>query len=664
MGPTGRDFTRIQAAIDASASGDSVLVDPGDYVEALVIADTVLTIAAADPATPPVVRLPADSTRAVLELRGTASNTMTLVDGLTFRGGKGWLDPVAGERFGGAIVVHDAARLRLRRATADSSTADWGGGIAVVGAGQLVLESSSIDTCSALRGGGGLHLGTADTVRVDSLMVTRSECASGDGGGILAAGSGPFTLGGLIMRSNRALRGAGLAISPGTQVTVRRAVVAGNTATVEGGGLHLSASADLDFLTLDSNAAPSGMGGGILVAAGAPSIRNSIVSRNQGGGIACSGGAAALDYNDLWGNVPNLSGCPPGPGDISADPRFSGGDPFDYRLTFRSPAIDAADPAEPVPLDGGERADMGAFEFRSGPRFIALDSNDPDLIYKNGDSVGFDVEWEADSTLTVAIDADFSGLDSDTAAAPVVTAIDTGNPERFRFAVTRTISTHNTVRDTSGILVPVTATTSLGGSTTVRTLTVTLDNTPPPTPFLAALPATAIASALLVSGTALESDASPADSVSVRVNGVHHAGARPSSTGAFSAGVILDERSNQITALALDRARNPSPATPAQTVTFIPDFFIEMPKRFRAGDAFTIGSHSAGMRVEIRIVNLACQLIRVLAGGGSELLTLPWEGRNDQEEAVNAGPYIARIAVDIPGEPRRLEHRALILVAR
>jgi hypothetical protein len=220
------------------------------------------------------------------------------------------------------------------------------------------------------------------------------------------------------------------------------------------------------------------------------------------------------------------------------------------------------------------------------------------------------------------------------------------------------------VGDSSGILVPVTATSSLGGSTTVQAFAATLDNSSPPVPLLAPLPVTAITPDLLVSGTAHESDGAAADSVSVRVNGAHRAGIRPDGSGAFSVGVTLSERSNAITAVALDRAGNPSPATPAQTVAFVPDFFIEVPKRFHPGDAFTIGSPSADMSAEVRIVNLAGQLITTLKGGGSELLTLIWEGRNADEEAVNAGPYIARIAVDIPGQPRRLEHRALILVSR
>jgi hypothetical protein len=658
---------RIQTAIDtARASGDTILVDSGNYIERLVLADKTLTLAGADPNLPPVVRLPADSTAAVLDLSGSAAPDTTVVDGFIFRGGKGWLDIPSGDRFGGAVVVRNTARIRLRRVVADSSTADWGGGIAVVQGGGLAFESSTIDTCFAASGGGGLYLGTSESVNVDAVTVTRSECVSGDGGGILAAGSGPLTLSNLNLRSNRAARGAGVAVSTGAQLILRRTVVAWNRATVEGGGIHLSASADLDFLTIDSNTAPSGMGGGVLVAASTPSLRNSVVTRNQGGGITCGAGAALLDFNDVWGNSPaNLSGCQPGNDDISADPRFIGGDPFDYHLTFRSPAIDAADPAEPVPLDGGSRADIGAFEFRAGPRFITLESNDPDLIYKDGDTIGFDIEWEADSTLTVSLDPDFSGLDSDSLATPTVSAIQTGNPERFRFAVVKTISIRNTVRDTSGIVVPVTATTSLGGSTTVQALSVTLDNTPPLVPVLPTLPKAATSATFVVSGIARDTDGTtPADSVSVRINDGHRAGARPGPSGAFSATVTLTDRSNPISAVALDRTGNVSPATQPQVVTFVPDFFIEAPKRFRPGDAFTIGSRSADMRVEIHIINLAGQLIRILDGGGSELVTLPWEGRNAREEAVDSGPYIARIAIDVAGEPRRIEHRALILVGR
>jgi len=81
-------------------------------------------------------------------------------------------------------------------------------------------------------------------------------------------------------------------------------------------------------------------------------------------------GAEGTDYN-LFVNVPTRPKSKTGQGNLAdKDPLFVDPDKLDFRLKPGSPAIDAGDPATPVPAGGGKRIDMGAYESgvdESGP---------------------------------------------------------------------------------------------------------------------------------------------------------------------------------------------------------------------------------------------------------------------------------------------------------
>lgn len=96
-------------------------------------------------------------------------------------------------------------------------------------------------------------------------------------------------------------------------------------------------------------------------------MRNNIVAFNSEYGVKSMGGAnliAEINYNDNFGNaLGTYFGVVPATGNISTNPMFVGGNPFNYHLSSVSPCIDAGDPSFPVPPGGGARVDIGAFEF-------------------------------------------------------------------------------------------------------------------------------------------------------------------------------------------------------------------------------------------------------------------------------------------------------------
>ncbi len=62
----------------------------------------------------------------------------------------------------------------------------------------------------------------------------------------------------------------------------------------------------------------------------------------------------------------------PGEGNIIADPLFSDPDHGDFRIGYGSPCIDAGDPDSPVPPGGGDRIDMGCWEYLEEPQLLSI----------------------------------------------------------------------------------------------------------------------------------------------------------------------------------------------------------------------------------------------------------------------------------------------------
>ncbi len=101
---------------------------------------------------------------------------------------------------------------------------------------------------------------------------------------------------------------------------------------------------------------------------------NCTVQYIDGGGIYCDP-CDFVGYSDFYINSPenDFAGIR---GNISDDPLFVGGTPFDYHLTESSPCIDAGDPNSPPDPDG-TIADMGSFYYHHDVVSIGME---PDTI--------------------------------------------------------------------------------------------------------------------------------------------------------------------------------------------------------------------------------------------------------------------------------------------
>lgn len=295
---------------------------------------------------------------------GSLSLTGVMVSGNSARAGQG----------GGGIFDHSAGTLSLADSAVENNTVSLSGGTGGGGildvAGSLGIANSSITgnsvtlsgAASGSQGGGGIYdAGTSATITgstIASNTATVSSTAGSNGGGGIydTAGRSTYVNDTLVMN---------------------RATIHGQTSGDGGGALfHSGAPGSLSDLTIDQNAT-NASGGGIYDAAGAYTVKNTIVA-NNGGACAGPGGIVSAGFN-LEGS--NTCGFTASGDRRNSNPQLgpltaNGGPTATQALGPGSRAIDAGSCTDAAgnmvatdqrglarPQPAGGKCDIGAFEF-------------------------------------------------------------------------------------------------------------------------------------------------------------------------------------------------------------------------------------------------------------------------------------------------------------
>ena len=386
--------TNIQAAVDAAASGEEILVAPGNYL---------LSSGIQIPSDKTLALHSTEQNAAVLDAQGLTSviqvdGTNSLVTGFTIQHGH---PPGLGE--GGGVWLQNGSVLR--DCLVVSNHAYNGGGVYLCP--PAVVENCTIQNNLADREGGGVYYNYLfEGAGIVRNCTIQGNVASNNGGGVECYGAGLIS--GCWISSNRAVN-------------------------VGGGGADLGAGAWLVNNVLVSNQAPRGGGVFSYGAATNPAyVVNGTVlfntASNMGGGIY-AGNATRLANNIIYYNAaavdPNLAAdpvtctvsnnCMPGSWggtNFTNAPAFVDIFGQNFHLATASFCIDAGK-ADLAPVDdydgrfrplvgtpgGAALPDVGAFEY--GFHF-----HDIQFISSNV----FDLVWDEQNAGVYAFDISVPGL--------------------------------------------------------------------------------------------------------------------------------------------------------------------------------------------------------------------------------------------------------------
>jgi predicted outer membrane repeat protein len=365
------DAPTIQAGVDSSATGDTVLVAAGTYVGRVRVADKAIVLKSADgPALTTISGGNVPDTIAVVALL-SGSGIAPVLEGFSITGGfspsglygggvfcQGGAPEVRGNRIfensagygaglcanwgtclvrdnviernsagfhGGAIHVWPEARVTIIGNAIRENRAWFGGGVSQQfdGSSLQLLANTIADNTAQL--GGGLY--SVGTVTLEDNLILRNHAVRMDGAGY---GGGAFWLQG--------------------NAVLRRNLFAGNTAEDDGGGLYMAHSTTFTFegCSLAANTAPDGSAF-YYNAAGISSFSRNLVVGNLGGmAVDCHspfGPYVSFACNDIWGNpgggVGGTCSDPTGlDGNFSEDPLFCDPAAGDYSLRTDSPCME------------------------------------------------------------------------------------------------------------------------------------------------------------------------------------------------------------------------------------------------------------------------------------------------------------------------------------
>ena len=402
-------FCRIQDAICAAASGDTVSVAPGTYPEAIRMKPGVSLVSEVGPALTTIntaaqpctdndfcTKRPGSQCTVVTFPSGHSPSTV--LDGFTITGGAGLIQTtiVAGGGifvFSSPTIINNVIVANVLSGPSPQGNKLFGAGI-YVGVGQPIISGNVV----------------MDNVAIPPAGGGPGAVTSGQGGGIyVGSGSSPEITGNVIQANTAGDRllvssnglGGGLLIFPGgSGPLIDRNVIADNVADGAGGGVCLlfsnsSALAQVTNNVIVGNSAFRGggvytyfnrsntinntiigneafLGGGVYSgnsdASFPVSITNNIIESNTLENFGGGGGIYTIDLypdfdpsieaNDLFNNEFNqvdgdqsdatIIGVN---GNFSADPLFVNSVARDYHLDPNSPAIDTAFATQAPPVD-------------------------------------------------------------------------------------------------------------------------------------------------------------------------------------------------------------------------------------------------------------------------------------------------------------------------
>ncbi len=385
------NYPTIQAAINAAANGDTVLVAPGTYVENINFSGKAITVTSEGG--PEVTLIDGNQADSVVKFI-SAEGRSSVLSGFTVLNGRSGFD-TPGFGSGGGIWIKNSSPTIAGNIIANNVGCE-GVGISASSSSPLIQKNTIINNtqsgCTGGTGGGVYVRGNSENASaeiIENVISGNVLPYSGDqatGGGISLNGA-RISIRGNIITGNYA---GGISIFNSSDALIVQNVITRNTAG-RGGGIYWAVPNGTRILIADNTIVDndSAQGSGVFTE-GYDALtqlhNNIIVGRNEQSAVYCGNSAdvnrPAFRFNNVFSPVAAAYGgfCsdPTGvSGNISSDPLFADPTIGNYRLQPASPSIDAGDNTAPqIPsrdLDGNARIldglgsgtaviDVGAYE--------------------------------------------------------------------------------------------------------------------------------------------------------------------------------------------------------------------------------------------------------------------------------------------------------------
>lgn len=297
------DYPTIQEGINASSDGDTVLVQPGTYVENINFNGHNIVLGS------------------LFIITGDTSYiSQTVIDGNS----------------SGPVVIFESGENSssiITGFTIQNGSADLGGGVFCENSSPTLL-SCTFTRNNAPKGGGTSCISHSSPTLINCVYDFNRSVSS-----------------------NSPTYGAGIYCNRFSTITNN--IISENSANKGGGIYFLGTNSTFINNTLCRNLAVSS-GGGIYCNYSDVLVTNTILwcdsAQEEGNEIHLEGTSSPIfTYNDIQGGWD-------GEGNIDADPLFVDAENYDFHLMSGSPCIDAGDPDSPLDPDG-TIADIGAFYF-------------------------------------------------------------------------------------------------------------------------------------------------------------------------------------------------------------------------------------------------------------------------------------------------------------
>ena len=356
------DYPTIQQGIDASSDGDTVLVQPGTYVENInfnghniVLGSLFLTAGE--------TIIDGDSSGSVVVFENGETDA-AVICGFTIRNGA----PDYGR--GGGISCLLSNPFISHNIIANNFSISGGGGIFCDNSSpciaHVIISGNYSDSW-----GGGIGLDYWSSPNLDDVAI-RANTSNGVGGGISCRhDTSPNLTGCQIVENQARTYGGGVFSTFSSSPEFRKCEIAYNQGGHMGGGIfsYNESTPLIDRCTISRNSAIS-FGGGLHIIEGVALITNTIFWENESNTYSEIYGEPLISYSNIQDTIW------PGDGNISSNPLFIDLDNGDFHLQQWSPCIDAGDPDSPYDPDS-TIADMGCFYYDQSVGINGYEENIP-----------------------------------------------------------------------------------------------------------------------------------------------------------------------------------------------------------------------------------------------------------------------------------------------